>query len=993
MNIKNFFTKNWIHLAALVAFLLVTIGYFSPQFNGYALAQHDIQQFKGASHEISYYRETTGKEPLWTNSMFGGMPATQISVVHQGNIFKATITWFLRVLHTPAGVFLLHMICFYLMALMMRIRPLIAILGAFAFAFASYEIIIVQAGHNSKALAAAFAPPVLGAFYYAFKRNWKWGTALSAVFMAFELAMNHLQITYYMLILLFFVGVYYFVEALREKKIKHFMFATGGVIVAYILAGLVNYGNISMTNEYAKDSIRGGNDVAITPEGNVLASGEDGLDAEYITQWSYGIGESFTLISPYVKGSHSAALGNTRFMEVAENTDLPASTIKQLGNLPVYWGEQPMTSGPVYLGVAVVFLAFLGLVMLKNRIKWVLFGVAVLALMLSWGKNFMGLTDFFVEYVPAYNKFRTVTIILVLVELCIPVIGVLLLQQLWEERENLKEKKKHFLITSGVFLVFLITVKFAGLGDGYTSSGDERILDQYRASFFQQLDAADPAVLLERFQVDVNNEQQLMEFINQQMEPIESNMQDLRTVREGIFNQSMNRSILIAVFAIAVMSLFFFTAIPAPYIVAGMAVVVLADLIPVDTNYIGNEEDDRGNYVHWVPAAEQEYPIPSTQADLDILNAELAENPELSELIAAGEREGIKKADELGYVGAEKRRVVDAYRFSALNMNTDYRVFEIDGGAWGSSRASYFHKSLGGYHGAKLRNIQNLFEFHISKSNNNVLNMLNVKYFIQGGQMRLNPAALGSVWLVGSVKEYSTATDEIRALGKKFQVSNAGAGQLVVNGKAEDKASVFGGETLYYVLPTGDSLSVPLSNGLTKGLKAVFVMDINGNTNLVPEITLQADTANSFARLVAMEVTEDFDPAEEVVMLKSEAAKLSRKKFTADGTIRLKSYAPNKLVYTANVKGEQLAVFSEIYYQRGWKATVNGKEQEILKVDYALRGLEIPSGNSTIEFTFDLPEYHSSATIAYIGSSLIVLLVIGLGVMEIRKKKSGEQTR
>ncbi len=981
-----------MHFAILAVFVVTTIIYFSPQFDDHGLKQHDIEMFKGMANEIVHHREETGEEPLWTNSMFGGMPATQISVRHKGNFVKSIITGALTIFPGAAGTFFLHLICFYILALFLRIKPIIGALGAFAFAFASYEIIIMQAGHNSKALAVAFLPAVLGAFIYAFRKNWKWGAVLSALFMAMELSMNHFQVTYYLGILLFFLGIYFFFNALKKKEIKKFGFATGGVILGYALALFMNYGNIKMTNDYAKDTIRGGNDVTIGTDGNPSTIATSGLDKEYITQWSYGVGESFTLISPYVKGSHSASVGSTPFAELAENSDLPRSSLNEVMNLPLYWGEQPITSGPVYVGVIVIFLAFLGLVFMKDRIKWVFFGVAVLALMLSWGKNFMGLTDFFIDYVPGYNKFRTVTIVLVLVELCLPVIGVLLLQRLYDQREELKARKTTFLIASGAFFVFILGVKMVGLGDNYSASGDDRIIGNYRSGMMDQITGMDPAVLLQQYRIDINNEQQVQEFINLQMEPIESNFDDLRVFRAEVFSMSMNRTLIFAFLGIGVMALFFFTSIPSPYIVGGLLVLVLIDLVPVARIYLGTEEDARGNYVHWAPKSDSDYPLSSTPADIEILNNELKENPELGQIILSGEAKGKKKADELEYTGTAKRRLIDSYKFAALNRATNYRVFDYNGG-WGSSRASYFHKSLGGYHGAKLRNIQNLFEFHISNSNSKVLNMLNVKYFIQGENMRLNNDAMGNAWLVQEVREVPIANDEIRALGKVFHLENLAEGKMIVNDFEKKKADVYGGEYMKYVLPNGDSLDIPLSNGLSKGLKALFVMDVNGTTNLVPEATMQMDTANSFARMVSIEVTEDFYPEREAVMLASEAAKLTKKKYSGEGTVEMKSYAPNEIVYQANVKGDQLVVFSEIYYKDGWKAYVDGKEQEILKVNYLLRGLELKPGQHKVEFKFDLPSYHTSGKLAYTGSIILILLIGGMLFLEYKKRKAGQEDK
>ncbi len=503
---KQFFKSNWKHFTVVGIIITVTFVYFNLQFQGYGLKQHDIEQFGGASHEIQYYREHTGKETLWTNSMFGGMPSTQISVIYEGNYIKNAIDSFLKVLPPPAGPAMLYMLGFYILMLCLNINPWVGLLGSLAFGFSSYDIIIIQAGHNTKALAVAFMAPVVGAFIMSYQRNLKLGVILSAIFMLIELSMNHLQVTYYLGILLVGLGIVMFVNALLKKDFKRFLIASLGIGVAYFLALLVNYGNISMTKDYAKHTIRGGNDITILPNGVSNAENSTtGLDKDYITQWSYGVGESFTLISPYVKGGGTVALADSPFAEHVDKVELSPEQRKNVMNSPVYWGEQPMTSGPVYIGIIVVFLALLGLVFLQNPVKWALFGVTILTLALSWGKNFMGLTDFFLENIPGYNKFRAVTIILVMVELCVPILGVLFLDYLIKERELIKEKKKMFLIASGVFVVLLFAIKSVGLGDGYASSNDQIQIDNVESNIKSQILGMDPSVLLTQYQLDVNN--------------------------------------------------------------------------------------------------------------------------------------------------------------------------------------------------------------------------------------------------------------------------------------------------------------------------------------------------------------------------------------------------------------------------------------------------------------------------------------------------------
>jgi len=987
MQLKTFFTKNWIHFAVLAVFLIVTFAYFAPEFDGYSLKQHDVEQFKGMVQETQMHREKYGEEPLWTNSMFGGMPTTQISALYVGNIFQKAMIGFLNTFGVASGTFLMHLIGFYILALCLRIKPIVAIVGALAFAFATYEIVIIQAGHNSKAFTVALMAPVLGAFIMAYRTNWKWGALLSCLFMTFELTSNHLQVTYYLGILLFFLGLYELIKAIKDKALKSFGIATIAIIGAYGLALFINFGNISLTQDYAKHTIRGGNDVTISPEGVEVTNNTTGLDKAYITNWSYGIGESFTLVSPYIKGSASAGVVGSQFEEMVENSDRSRSEINQILNaqIPMYWGEQPIVSGPTYLGVVMVFLMILGLVYVKDRRKWVLFFVGVLALMLSWGKNFMGLTDFFIDNVPGYNKFRTVTIIMVLIELIVPLIGIWFLDALLKDKEGrIRENKKPFLVTSSVFFVALLAVKMIGLGDGYSSTKEREQADGIPQMVMQQLSQMEPEQLAQN-NIDINNPEQIQAIIDQQIESYEDELTAYKGFRQDIFNSSMNRSLLFSFLIIGLIALYFYTTISPIIIIAGSGFFVLIDLVPVDLNYLSSEETSAGNYKHWMPQEQKTYPIASISTDQQIMDAERLD-PKVNAAIEAGQKEGIAKAEELGYTGANKSRVVDAYKFSALNFATNYRVFTYDN-PWGSSRTSYYHKNLGGYHGAKLRNIQNLFEFQLAQSNNKVFDMMNVKYFIQGESVRRNPTALGAAWFVKNIKTVETPNDEIRALGASFDIRNSGRGLLLVNDEQVQTAKVYGAEKIGYVIG-GDTLKVPLTNGISKGMKIAFVGDVNGNTNLVPESTLEADTANSFNKLVAMTCLDVFEPSTDAVMLKSEAAKLSSKSYSGEGTVIMKSYKPNEMKYAVSTDKKQFVVFSEIYYPVGWKAFVDGKEVEIRKVDYLLRGVELEAGNHEVIMKFDIPKLKTANTFARIGTVILFLLFGFATYMKIKSKKN-----
>lgn len=988
MDLNSFFTKNWPHFAAIAFIFIVAAVFYKPQLDGFDLKRHDVEQWKGAGEELRQYHEENDEYALWTNSMFGGMPSVQITLGYPGNVIKEMTNAFYRTFRAPMGLLIMHLIGFYIFALFLRIKPLIALLGAIAFSFASYEIIIVQAGHMTKSGATALLAPALGAFIYSYRSKNLWGVLLTGLFMALEISANHLQVTYYFAFLLLALGIYFFIQAIREKEIMSFIKITAGIVAGIVVAVIINSGNILLTNDYAKHTIRGANDLTMTPTGADVDNKGGGLDKDYITNWSYGIGETATLISPNVKGGGSFQLGGSQFETIVDDSDFNRTEQTNLKRMYAYWGEQPITSGPVYLGIIVSLLAFLGLIFMKGKIKWPLFVITVLAVMLSWGKNFMGLTDFFIDYVPGYNKFRTVTIILVIVELTVAVMGVLFLNELIKNRKEIK--KEHMLIAVSAFTVFILGVKFVGLGDNYWSQGDQRQLDGIENSIKQQLASQDPATIKANIGLDVNNPAQVDQFIDQQMEGYEKDFNNLKSIREDIFHSSMNRSLLFLILGGGLIVMFVYLSFSQLILTGGLLLLTMADLIPVSADYIRDEER------FWVAKEDVMYPISSRNGDELIMSTELAANPALKSKIDAAEREAKSMAVEEELSGGARKNLIDAYRFHALNMGTNYRVFDLNGG-FGSSKASYFHKSLGGYHGAKLRNIANVIDYHLGTMNEKVYDMLNVKYFLQqteqGHAAIPRASAMGPCWLVKEVETHETPDDEIRALGNKFELENIGGGSLLVNGEPTNKVEVFGGETLQYLVASGDTMDVPIRAGLKEGEEAALVMDVRGTVNLVPTFTLEADTANSFTKFVRYKVLNEFRPKEEAVMLKSEAEKLSTRKFSGEGTISMEKYGLEEITYTADVKGKQFAVFSEIYYPEGWTAYVDGKEAKIVKTNYLLRGIEIPNGKHKITFSFDLPAYHRANNIALIGSLILILAFVAAGFLEIRKMLSKKENK
>lgn len=986
MDVKQFFKKNYIHFVAIGLFLIVGYTYFSLQFSGYSLVQHDIESHKGMAAESTYNRDVLDEDAQWSNSMFGGMPVALITPRYSGNVASSSISQFRGVFSLPMGAFLLHLICFYIFAMCLRIKPLIAILGAFAFAFASYEIVILQAGHNTKSIAVAFLPAVLGAFIYTFRRNWKIGAALSALFMAFEVASGHPQVTYYMGFLLLFIGVYFFVEALMKKKMKRFAFGALGILLAYTVAGLTNYGQLTGKLDYVNYSTRGTNDIKVAASGAENRT-SSGLEIDYITNWSLDRGETFTFVSPYVRGSHSGAFIGSRFEGMEEDLELEGNEAEIGPQLSKYWGMEPGVAGPFYMGVIIVFLAMLALVFVRKPLTYILFGTSVFMLFLSWGKNLMWLTEFFVENVPMYDTFRTVTIILVIVELCLPVLAVLLLQHLYDNRDELKSKKKQFFITSGAFMLFLFILKFSG--SGFTGLADEQVLQQQEQVVLRQISQMDDQTAAQNG-IDKNNEQQVNEIITRQLEPIREGINGAKKMRKEMYAQSTTRSILFALLGIGICSLFFLTSIPSPYIVASLAVIILIDMVPVNLNYLGSDEGADTEYKHWMEEEYKRYPIATTQADEQIFKLETEGNSELLALTQKGAQFGTERAEDMGYEGDAKRRVSDFYRFRSLAAATNYRVLNLSGGwnaAWNSSENAYLHKSLGGYHPAKLQNIQNIYDFHLSNNNLLICDMMNVKYIIRNGRVEPNSNALGNAWAVKTVKSYDTPDDEIRAIGNSFMIKNNGAGQILINGKPVSEAKTYAFERVQYIIPEGDTLNIGIPNEIRPGIKVVAALD-KGELTLVDPRSIAADSSNSYTALMEIEGNSTFAPRDEAAMLKEYSSKLSAKEYTGEASVEMTSFSPDKIEYTVDAKGKQLILFSEIYYPDGWKATIDGKEVDILKANYLLRALEVKGGKSKIVFEYNPILKSNAEKVSWFGS-IILLLSLGFSLfLVIKENKS-----
>lgn len=801
------------HLVAVVIMVIITFAYFHPLLDGKKLLQSDITHWKGMSKEITDFRAQTGDEPLWTNSMFGGMPAYQISVKHDSNLLRFFDNLFALGLPHPAGLVFLYFIGFYILLVSLRVNPWLAIAGGLAFAFSSYFLIILEAGHNSKAHAIGYMAPVLAGIIMAYRGRMILGSLLTALFLSLEIRANHFQITYYLLIIILLFGLFKLVESIREKQLPGFAKATGFLIIAAFLAIATNITNLWSTYEYSKETIRGKTELTTEKENRT-----SGLDKDYATQWSYGVDETLTLLVPNAKGGSTGALGNNE--KAMKNVD--PQLANAVANQNQYWGDQPFTSGPVYVGAIMVFLFILAFFVTKGNTRWWLLSVTVLSIMLAWGRNFMPLTDFFLEYIPGYNKFRAVSMTLVMANLAIPLLAMLGIQSIFENREVLTTNKKPLWIslglTAGLSLVFYLLPN----------------------TFFSFMSDAEVNA--------INQQRQTIE--STQLQGFDSLIDNMNNARVAIFKADALRSVLLILAAATLIYTFVRFKIHKAYLFAGLALLVIIDMIPVGSRYLNKEDFTRKSVVA--------NPFTPTDADLIIMK----------------------------------------------DKDPNFRVLNLTVSTFQDAHTSYFHKSIGGYHGAKLRRYQEIIDHHIVESNMKVLNMLNTKYLIVPGQNRkpeiqINWDALGNAWFVNNIRIVENADEEINAL----------------------------------------------------------------NT---------------------------FEPAEIAILDKRFASHVANLKPTNDSiaNIKLTLYAPNHLKYKSTSSSDKLAVFSEIYYDKGWKSYIDGKEVPHFRVNYILRAMVVPAGNHEIEFKFEPAVFKVGNVIAASSSIIVIIMLIGYAVLQFRQKNT-----
>jgi hypothetical protein len=677
---KDFNFKSILpHLLVVLVFMVLTIVYFNPLLSGKAINQGDVERFKGMSKEIVDYRETYHKEPLWTNGMFSGMPAYQISVLYPSNWVRPLIKLTAMGIPHPACIIFLCMLGFYFLLLTFKVDRLLAAAGAVGFALSSYFVILIEAGHNPKGYAIAYMAPVVMGIMMAYRGRMWLGSAIAGIALSLELASNHLQITYYLAMLSGVIVTGELVNSLVTKQLGNFIKSSGMLLVAALLAVLPNITNLLVTEEYGKFTIRGASELSDEKQNKT-----SGLDRDYATQWSYGIAETFTLMIPNFKGGESQAIGDNKKALADVNPEMRQYVGQSTDQ---YWGDQPFTSGPVYIGALICFLFVLGMLILKDNLKWYLLTATILAIMLSWGKNLMGLTNFFMDYLPGYNKFRAVSMTLVIAEFTMPLIAILGVREVVLNPNILKEKRNSFYIalaaTAGLCLLFYIMP--TTFQDFYKDGEYESVSAQIKKS-------------------------------GAAAEQIQQFMSGMETARISIFKADALRSFLFIVLGAGLLFVYSLKAFNKNYLYAGLGLLILIDLWAVDKRYLNDK--------NYVSKSSMETPYLPSPADEQILK----------------------------------------------DPDPHYRVMNVSLSPFQDATTSYFHKSIGGYHGAKLRRYQDLYERQISKNNMQVLSMLNAKYFIvqnqQSGELlaQRNPSAMGNAWFVKELKWVANPDSELNAL-------------------------------------------------------------------------------------------------------------------------------------------------------------------------------------------------------------------------------------
>ncbi len=888
------------HIVAIAVFIGLSSIYFSPLFDGNALRQSDVKQFQGMAKEIVDYRLINdNKEPLWSNSMFGGMPAYQVSVSHDSNVLIYVDRMMKLGLPTPVGILFVAMLGFYIFALCLKINPWLGILGAIGFGFSTINILYLAGGHITKVNAIIYMAPALGGMLLAFRGKWLLGSSIFGLFLGLNITANHLQMTYYFAFLLVAVALGEAIRLLIQKEVLTLGKTVGALAVATVFGVLPAASNLLTTLEYSEFTTRGTTDLTIKPKNPTNVQEKEGLNKNYILEYNFGPGEFLSILAPNAKGERGEYIGNDE--EAMANVD--GQYAEQIAQMNRYWGGQSFTGGAFYFGAAMIAFFLLGLILLKDNLKWPFLVISILAILLA-SNDPGGINDFFINKFPMYNKFRDSKMILVLLQVMIPALGVLFLDRFFKKEGIIGNKKVWLYATSGVTFLIAILYIIPSLSGSFISAEEVKM-------FAQAGKSQDPAQVT---------------FVN-------GLKGELIQTRIGLYKGDMGRALLLVILACGIVLASVYTKI-SHLVISLVAIAVVAfDNISVSKRYLNNEEEG-GIYKSYEPIDAAAFPTLPALADNRILSNEMKSVPNFASKVSELQSKMVESIQYKQITDEQTRRAFAA--FGVLSLNTNYRVLSFSN-PFAETTTSYFHKSIGGYHGAKLKRYQEIADFYIFDEMN-----------------RIN-------------KEISMAKNvKLQAYGMTGIVTNENAKQVfdtIQIGKiavTDSNAVLNMLNTKYLVL---DRTKEPVKN-----------VNANGAAWFVGKMKI-VNSSNE-----EMKSLEGLNSKDEAIFNQKDFASIAVKSsYSKDSsaTIKLTNYETNVLKYSSNSKTELPAIFSEVYYPEGWNCYVDGKLIETFRANYILRGAFIPAGKHNIEWKFEPASYIKGSRYASIFSILNLLLFLG----------------
>src|SRR3989339_13292 len=866
------------HIIAILIFLSISAIFFAPQISGYQPKQYDIGNFLGMSKEIVDFRAKYEEEPLWTNSMFSGMPAYQIST-DNSNLIDSVKNLILKIIPRPIGYLFILMIGFYILLLCFNVNSWLAIIGSIAFGLSSYNILYMASGHYSKVHALSFIPPLIGSVIYSYRKKVLIGAALLSIFVCLQLSSNHLQITYYFIYFLLAILLVEFYIFWKNHLLTKFFKISAILILSGVIGVLPAFSNLISTYEYGKDTMRGKSELTISNQNSGGSTTVDALSSNYIKEYSMGYGEAWASVFPNVKGGSSGAIGNNNELIEQVNPNYRNS----IAQFSTYWGEQDYSGGSFYYGATIFLLFVLGMFFVSDKIKWALFSISILSIVLSW--KYSSVLDLFIQYAPMFNKFRDTKMMLVLVQISLPLLGILLLKKLLSEEIN---KKKFLIVSAGISSIFVLFY----------------IVPTAWFDFLSYREMADINKQLSAYQNNPKTILQINEIKN-----------ELINVRISIFKADCIRSLL---FIIVTSCLLYFAILKKIkpnvfYVILG--IIVIIDLWTVNKRYFNNEKNN-AKYVYWEDSYKHDNPFKASVADKEILKKEINASSELKQII---DKEVNNIQNRSKFNAEEYQNEKEKIIFRELNFATNYRVLTLDN-PFANSEISYYHKSIEGYHGAKLKRYQELWDFYLKEEYERIYNVLKSKPTLE----RVSKLLSDSMPVLNMLNtKYIIYNPSVPPIENPFYYGNAWFVKQIQYAKNADE-------------------------------EILFLKQLDKNTAIVSERN--------------KDKTQNF-------------------KFDSTAIIKLTAYKPNHLVYTTSSQIDQFAVFSEIYYDKGWNVYIDGNKSEYFKANYVLRAMNIPKGNHKIEFKFEPNSYLMGRKISYAGSGFLILFVLGAIIFERRKTK------